>query len=703
METINDLFQKYAYSVGPVLEEDRYFQYLYESVSAADKTIEQKSQVLHKVVDEEWLTVVEESLDALNNIIEKPRRFIARSEELVPVSLAKKITADSVRHLSQNTQFINSDENGEINPSKILNVTNEDSYDLYENRFIYHLIQRLVTFIDKRTDVIFWSSADETRNVMSFETTVDDAYEQIEYKVEMKITNRQSFAENDSDNMTVFMRIDRVRRLVMALKNSSFCELMAGCSKVRSPIQRTNLMMKDRDYRTCYALWQFLERYDSIGYSIVEQDKAYEIDEEYLIQLYTQFITCYALFKTLTVDDQRDIDSLMEVKRKFHKPKFIRQIREEFVENRDLPDVEIRRIFEDHVTQAQLDAEEALANEKKLTEKLQSKIDDYRHKAEVAISQRQDAEDARDHAEQQMHDAVAAKENAEAASQKAINDAALHIAKVEEDAAKKLQEAAEIRRSAELERDDAIGAMTAAESRAKAAKEEMQAAVEEKEAAIKDRDEKVVAAKKESEIKVSDALRMKNEAERFIGEAEKEVEAAKAEALKADELRRYAEGKSESDQRAREEAERLKAEADSERDKALAAKEQALAEASDAIKTAEEMMRRAEELRLTAEAKIKEAEEGIARGLEMQRAADEESKEAQRSVHDAQAHELAAHKAEEKALKRLEKETQARIRAQEKAKEGTLGKYIADWLSGNKRETHTGDGGSDDPGNSDKN
>ncbi len=281
MEDINELFLKYAESVGPALEEDRYFQYLYESVAAADeKTIEQKSQVLHKVVDEEWLTVVEDSLDSLNTIIEKPRRFIARSEELVPVSLAKKITADSVRHLSQNTQFINSDENGEINPNKILNVTNEDSYDLYENRFIYHLIQRLVTFIDKRTDVIFWSTGDETRNVMSFNTRVDDAYEQIEYKLEMKITNRQSFAENDADNMSVFMRIDRVRRLVMALRSSSFCELMAGCAKVKSPIQRTNLMMKDRDYRKCYALWQFLERYDKVGYNIIEQDRAYEIDEE---------------------------------------------------------------------------------------------------------------------------------------------------------------------------------------------------------------------------------------------------------------------------------------------------------------------------------------------------------------------------------------------------------------------------------------
>ena len=414
METINDLFQKYVMSAGPVLEEDRYFQYLYESVAAADeKTIEQKAQVLHQVVDEEWLTVVEDALDSINTIIEKPRRFIARSEELVPVSLAKKITADSVRHLSQNTQFINSDENGEVNPNKILNVTNEDSYDLYENRFIYHLIQRLVTFIDKRTDVIFWSTGDETRNVMHFQTRVDDAYEQIEYNLEMKITNRQSFAENDADNMNVFMRIDRVRRLVMALRQSSFCEIMAGCAKVRSPIQRTNLMMKDRDYRKCYALWQFLERYDEVGYSIIEQDKAYEIDEEYLIQLYSQFITSYALFKTLTGEDKRDVDKIIDEKRKFHKPKFIKQIREEVVENRDLPDVEIRRVFVEEVTQAQLDAEEALAKERELTADLQSQIDGYAYEADIAKTMRAQAEEAQAEAEEKMREAVEAKQKAE--------------------------------------------------------------------------------------------------------------------------------------------------------------------------------------------------------------------------------------------------------------------------------------------------
>ena len=158
------------------LEDDRYFQYLFEMIQAGDNTLQQKNRVLHKVVDERWLTTVEEGINSIFNIVDKPRRFIKTSEEVVPVALAKKITADSVRHLSQNTQFINQNAVGEIEPTKILTVTTEESYDLYENRFVYHLIQRLFAFVDKRTDVIFWSTGDETCNVMSMESKVDDAY-----------------------------------------------------------------------------------------------------------------------------------------------------------------------------------------------------------------------------------------------------------------------------------------------------------------------------------------------------------------------------------------------------------------------------------------------------------------------------------------------------------------------------------------------
>lgn len=55
---------------------------------------------------------------------------------------------------------------------------------MYENRFVYHLIHRLFAFVDKRTDVIFWSTGDETCNTMCMESKIDDAYEEISYKME---------------------------------------------------------------------------------------------------------------------------------------------------------------------------------------------------------------------------------------------------------------------------------------------------------------------------------------------------------------------------------------------------------------------------------------------------------------------------------------------------------------------------------------
>ena len=443
--TINDLYLKYVNRVGKALENDRYFQYLFEMVQAGQNTLQQTHRVLHKVVDERWLTTIEESLDALNRITEHPRRFVTSNEEVVPVELARKITADSVRHLSQNTQFIASSKNGEIHPTRILNVTTEETYNLYENRFVYHLIQRLVTFIDKRTDIIFWSTGDETCNTLQLQSSVDDAYEQIEYKLEMKIKNRQSFAENDSDNMQVFMRIDRVRRMVMALRNSSFCDIMSGCARVRSPIQRTNVITKDPDYRTCLRLWQFLESYEEVGYTIDARDTALEFDEEYLLQMYSNLIANYAVFKSLLEADPRKLEEIPPKKHKVIKPKFIKQIQEEIVDDYDIPDVEIRKVIIEEVTQAQLDAEAKLAQETELRQQAEAAREDaekalkeYRWQADFQLAETE--RQAEDRVNRAKADAQAAQEAAAAALAQEKAQAAATLEKEQAQAAAREQE-----------------------------------------------------------------------------------------------------------------------------------------------------------------------------------------------------------------------------------------------------------------------
>ena len=551
--TISDLYEKYTNQVGEALEDDRYFQYLFEMIQAGDNTLAQKNRVLHKVIDEKWLTVVEEGIESIFNIVDKPRRFITTTEEVVPVALAKKITADSVRHLSQHTQFITENAAGEIQPTRILNVTTEESYDLYENRFVYHLIQRLFAFVDKRTDIIFWSTGDETCSVMSMESKVDDAYEEISYKVEMTIKNRQSYVESDSDHMDLFKRIDRVRRLSRTLRASSFCDIMNGCARVHSPIQRTNLMMKDPDYRTCYRLWQFIESYDEVGYSIEERDSALQFDEEYLLQMYINFITNYTVFKSILEADPRKVTELAAEKREPVRPKFVKKIEEQIVEDRDIPDVEIRKVFVEEVTQAQLDAEAKLEEETKRREELERSLselefqmDSLNQQMEFLEQTRMQLEQERADLDEQLHKEQKTRRETEEAMAAADIEArnAIEMAQAE---AKKTVEAAQAEARESIEkiraeekrsvenlqtildtvRKEKEHELTAAQERAEKAEKDAKNSRKEKEKKLKAATEEIDKIRKEAS---ETAARIRKESKAAITAAQREAAKAVEEA-----------------------------------------------------------------------------------------------------------------------------------------------------------------------------
>lgn len=653
--TINDLYTKYTNKVERTLENDRYFQYLFEIVQAGNNTIRQNNRVLHKVVDERWLTVVEEGLTSIFNIVDKPRRFIATTEEVVPVALARKITADSVRHLSQNTQFITTNAKGDIQPTKVLNVTTEESFDLYENRFVYHLIQRLFAFVGKRTDVIFWSTGDETCNTMCMESKIDDAYEEISYKVEMTVKNRQSFAENDNDNMDLFKRIDRVRRMSRTLRASSFCDIMNGCAKVRSPIQRTNLMMKDPDYRNCYKLWQFIESYDEVGYSIEEQDTALEFDEEYQTQMYINLITNYTIFKSLLESDPRKLTEIATKKRRPVKPKFIKKIQEEIVDNCDIPDVEVRKVFIEEVTQAQLDAEAKLAKETANREELENSLMQLQESAS-------DLEWQLDALQQQMDELE--QKRAQIEEQKNALEAKL----VEEQKAKEELQAA-------IEKADAE-ARLAIDNAENEAKQAVEAAQSEAEEAKKNAEVEVAAAK-------SEATKAKEEAEAQITVAKEQLKAAQDEARKTVESTQS-------------EAERQVAQA---REEAAAQIETAKSESKAQIDLIERQAKeRIESIQSETAAQIESIQSQSKEQIESIQsqsndAIDRTNKEASEHIENIETE--SAKKIEElqsklkQALEQAEKDRIDKEKALEKAKANSLSHYIVNALRGRKAAADT--------------
>ena len=64
----------------------------------------------------------------LDNILRNPNRFIVNEEDIVKIELARRVTVESIKHLSKNTNLIQdyNKETGDVRPSKILNINKEE-------------------------------------------------------------------------------------------------------------------------------------------------------------------------------------------------------------------------------------------------------------------------------------------------------------------------------------------------------------------------------------------------------------------------------------------------------------------------------------------------------------------------------------------------------------------------------------------------
>ena len=261
-----NLYKKFKTRTINTLNGDDFYEYFMNVVESGVRYYGQKNEALIKIIDEKWVEAIEACLIPIENIIKKPRKFIRRDENIVPVELARKIGSDAVNHLATHTHFISSvNKNGDIVPNKILNVYNEESYEIYENRFIITLLDRINQFLDKRYEVLFGTTGDEFASVLKVDSTFNDNDEKVEYNLVLKVHQGQGYLDSKSNDPMIYQRIEHIRTMISGFCKSEFYQILAGITKVRTPISKTNLIMKEQNFRKCYELWQFMDKYSEVG------------------------------------------------------------------------------------------------------------------------------------------------------------------------------------------------------------------------------------------------------------------------------------------------------------------------------------------------------------------------------------------------------------------------------------------------------
>lgn len=220
-----------------------------------------------KDFDYEWLDKIEDVLPYIDNILRNPKRFIINEEEIVKVELARKVTVESVIHLTQHTNLIQKiEDNGDVKPSKILNINKEESLDTYENRFIHTLLNNLRMFFEQRVEETSGSSYCMDKNLLQYEANTVVFGENLKISLDMSDISKSIKEHSGSKNNMSFA--ERIQKAKTQIDGFFGTELMVNLTRlhvppVRSPIKKTNVILKNPNFRKAEELWNYIQTFES--------------------------------------------------------------------------------------------------------------------------------------------------------------------------------------------------------------------------------------------------------------------------------------------------------------------------------------------------------------------------------------------------------------------------------------------------------
>ena len=293
-------------------------------INSAESTLKVQTDKKCVTRDVEWMDMMEEVIPHLDSIFRSPNRFIENEEEIVKIEQARKVSVETIKHLSKNTNFIQTvdEQTGDVIPSKLLNVRKEESYDTYENRLIYTLIQNMKFFINKRKTSLIESidlqSNNENKDNKQLEYNAKSKLNDEDVDINVSITSKLDFQgeEAEQKNKDLLNRIEIIQNKITDIESNDVYKIIdkLHITLVKEPIRKTNVVLKNVHFQYAMKLWEFLKANFDEETITTEENKDYMDNGQLKKMMDETFLLQYLVMKTLDEDEVEKQESKKQVK-----------------------------------------------------------------------------------------------------------------------------------------------------------------------------------------------------------------------------------------------------------------------------------------------------------------------------------------------------------------------------------------------------
>lgn len=241
--------------------------------------------VVHNVcrVEDDWLSAIERGLVYIGKAIEEDRQFIRSDGEVRPIEKVRRVSRESVQHLSRHSDYITrKQDQKDIMPDKLYTVERYSDYAVYENKFLYLLLIKIRDFTEVRYNAVL-SAYKEYRGEYKVQKKVLTATRRLTFDV--SLTDEQDDAVSAPADRECAEAIERMHKILQSVAFYLGTPLMIEVSrahKISPKITKTNALLMDKNFREALELYEFLIAYESDGYCIERKvDKLDPVPEKF--------------------------------------------------------------------------------------------------------------------------------------------------------------------------------------------------------------------------------------------------------------------------------------------------------------------------------------------------------------------------------------------------------------------------------------
>lgn len=215
----------------------------------------------------EWVDKLESACPYLDIIVRNPKLTLIKEENVTLIEKSKRIEVSSIKDLAKHTERINryDHRSQSVEPKKILDIRNEETFNTYENRLLYTVLKMMDKFIYKK-ELMLKDFELKDNKTLEYSGSTVSTLDKINIK--LKITSESLPTDKVDNNIKdklkeIKQRIKRIKEYMASWDRSPMMKELSNLNipMMKPPIRKTNVILKNPNFQVAMQIFEYLYQY----------------------------------------------------------------------------------------------------------------------------------------------------------------------------------------------------------------------------------------------------------------------------------------------------------------------------------------------------------------------------------------------------------------------------------------------------------